>query len=1215
MNTTLRRRRKREVTTSRAPEPSATPAPLTAAGGAPGAEDGQSGLRSGVRLSDKYTATTGRVLISGIEALVRNTLDQRRLDRDRGLDTAVFVSGYEGSPLGGVDLEMTRNEVLLHEAGVVFSPGLNEELAATAVAGTQLLGEVPGRRHDGVTGFWYGKNPGLDRAADAIRHANYSGTAPLGGAVAWIGDDPLCKSSTLPSSCEPLAASLAVPLLAPSSVADILELGLHAVALSRFAGVWVGLKIVADIADGAATVDLGDAAGIIPLPDLTRDVHQSMLLGPQSLLAEEHLFGIRLPRATEYASQNGLNRIAWEPDRPRIAIMAAGLGYAAVLRALSELGLDERARQVLGLRLIKIAMPWPLDPATVRNLTQGLEEVVVIEDKTAFVEAQVKQALYRQPHEPLVVGKEDPRGRPLVPAHGAVSSEIVAGVLAARLGQALPEEARRRLEHNRRPERLTLVAAPVPGSTENPANDPAIPARTPYFCSGCPHNISTRATDDQLVGLGIGCHIMVAFDDNGRGRHLGMTQMGGEGAQWTGLAPFTDDPHFFQNIGDGTFFHSGSLAVRAAVAAGVDITYKLLYNGAVAMTGGQPPEGQLAVPSLVRWLALEGVKKVVVTTPRPADYRGVTLDAIAEVRHRDELPEIQAELGLIPGVTVLIHDDMCAAEERRLRKRGKLATPPTRVWINERVCEGCGDCGEKSTCLSVVPIDTEFGRKTAIHQGSCNQDFSCLRGDCPSFIEVVAAPQPTRQVTGEPPVQLPTPEPRVRADDFVARMPGIGGTGVVTTSRILQMAAHLSERYAAGVEQTGLAQKGGPVVSDVRISSRPIDGAVAAGARSADLLLGFDLLGAASPANLAVADRQRTVAVVNTAQVATAAMVKDTTVSFPPPAGTASRIERETRTGENAYLDAGWIAERLTEDHLATNMVLLGAAYQHGCLPVSAEAIEKAIALNGASVAANVAAFRWGRAAIVAPEVVHRALEPATPESPTSESAGEPLLGGLDLPDVLHPILAARVGDLIGYQNERYARTYLNDVLAVLGAELEKCPSAAFPVTTAYARNLYKLMAYKDEYEVARLHLSPVERAKLEFQFGPGARTRVMLHPPVLRSMGLTRKISFGRATGPAFRMLRAGRRLRGTWLDPFGRTAMRRTERQLVGEYRSLIDAALPHLSPATIGEVTAIAELPDGIRGYEGIKRANIERFRARRDELLDTLVNTDSVFRLSA
>ncbi|MFG1702607.1 indolepyruvate ferredoxin oxidoreductase family protein [Nonomuraea sp. M3C6] len=1099
-----------------------------------------------VSLDDKYTALDGRVLISGIQALVRLTLEQRRLDEERGLDTRVFVSGYQGSPLAGVDLEMGRAARFLDEAGVVFQPGLNEELAATSVAGTQLLGQVPGRRHDGVTGFWYGKNPGLDRAADAIRHANVAGAAALGGAVAWIGDDPGCKSSTLPSSCEPMCQSLSMPLLAPGSVAEIIEFGLHAVALSRATGLWAGLKIVADIADASATVDLGPLRESIPIPQKTESAPSPILLGPAALDAEHDMLTRRLDLAREYARTHGLNRIMFGADNTTLGILASGTAYAVVLRALADLGLDEAALDGLGLRLIRLAMPFPLAYDELAAMTADLDKVLVVEDKVPFLEGQVKQALYGGERTPAVVGRE------LLTARGTLGAEDVAKAIAACLGKEL-----------------------APRKTVKPRRMlPLVAARTPYFCSGCPHNTSTRTSDDTLVGVGIGCHAMIALDGHGRGTQVGITQMGGEGAQWIGLAPFTGDRHFVQNLGDGTYHHSGSLAIRAAVAAGVSMTYKLLYNDAVAMTGGQRAEGRLDVPALTHELAVEGVGRVVVTTPEPETYRGVRLASIASVRHRDDLPAVERELAALGGVTVLIHDDRCAAEERRLRKRGKLPTPLQKVVVNERVCEGCGDCGDVSTCLSVQPVETEYGRKTRIHQASCNSDLSCLKGDCPSFLLVEPG---TRTAREAPPLPVDAPEPVGRPAEALIRMPGIGGTGVVTVSQILQMAAHLDGLYAAGLEQTGLAQKGGPVVSDVRISPRPVDGSVRASPGSADVLIGFDLLGAAGDANLAVAAPERTIAVLNTSIVPTAAMVTGR-VPVPGHAAAVARVESAARSV--ACLDAHELAEALFGDHMPANLLLLGAAYQHGCLPVSAASVERAITLNRAAVEQNLAAFRWGRAAVADPESVRKAVGVAE----------EPVAG-------LEEVVATRVADLTGYQNAAYARTYAEDVRQVTAVAAERAgEEAGARIALAYARGLHKLMAYKDEYEVARLHLDPVEKERREREFGADAVVSVLLHPPLLRAMGLKRKIRLRRSAGVVFRGLRAAKVLRGTAFDVFGHARVRRVERELVTEYRDLMRAALTRLTPGTADAVEEIAGLPELIRGYEDIKLARVAEFRER-------------------
>ncbi|MBV9818990.1 MAG: indolepyruvate ferredoxin oxidoreductase family protein [Solirubrobacterales bacterium] len=1134
-------------------------------------------------LEDKYTAESGQILINGIQALVRLTLDQRRLDAGRGYDTGVYVSGYQGSPLAGLDREFQRAQRHLAPADVVFQPAVNEELAATAVGGTQLLHQLAGARKEGVTGFWYGKNPGFDRAADAIRHANLSGTQPLGGVVALIGDDPTSKSSTVPSSCEPICRSLVMPLLAPADVGDILRLGLHAVAISRCAGLWTGLKLVADIADASATVAAGVAADEIPDLGDTAARQAPVLLPPSNLDAELALMTDRLELVHEYARRTGLNRIDFEPARPRIGLAAAGLGYASLQRALADLGFDAAALDAAGIRLIRLGMPWPIERDAARDLCADLETVLVIEDKLPFVETQLKEALYRQPHEPLIVGKEDADGRPLLSARSALTADDVADALVTILHPgSIPDVSRRRPG--------PALPAPVNGDAR----------RTPYFCSGCPHNVSTRATADQLVGVGIGCHAMVVVDTaERRGQRLGMTQMGGEGVQWLGLAPFCAEPHFIQNIGDGTFHHSGSLAIRAAIAAGVNLTYRLLYNDAVAMTGGQTPAGKLPVPALIDELATEGVKRVIVTTPEPERYRGVTLNPIAEVRHRDEFDAAQRELAQIAGVTVLLHDDRCATEKRRLRKRGKLETPPERVWINERVCEGCGDCGEQSSCLSVQPVQTEFGRKTRIQQSSCNQDRTCLKGDCPSFVMVTPKDgDAPRRTAPAPPTDLPLPEVRV-GPDVLVRMPGVGGTGVVTVSAILQMAAHLQGGAAAGLEQIGLAQKGGPVVSDLRIADAAIAGQLRATRRSVDVLLGFDLLGAVAADTLAALDDARTIAVLNADVTPTAEMITDPRAAIPESERMVQRVRRATRGDELISLPAETIAETLFGDHMAANMLIVGAAYQHGCLPLHLEAIERAIELNGAAVKTTLAAFAWGRAAVADPAALHAALAAAGPAA-ARPAAQPPPPQPSAAPDSFNAVVARRVAELTAYQNAAYAAEYEREVQRVAAIERERAGDGSQAVAIAYAEGLYKLMAYKDEYEVARLHLDTIEQAKREAEFGPDAKVQILLHPPVLRSLGMKRKLALGRSARPLFGALHGARGLRGTALDPFGRTELRRLERALVGEYRALVERALGRLNERTRAQVTEIARLPDMVRGYEQIKLDSVERMRERAREL---------------
>jgi indolepyruvate ferredoxin oxidoreductase len=1154
-----------------------------------------------VTLDDKYLAVDGRVLLSGIQAIVRLVLDQHRLDTSRGLNTGIFVSGYPGSPLGGLDIEFGRVRKLIDSDRIVFRAGLNEEIAATSVAGTQLLDFVPGRTRDGITGFWYGKNPGLDRAADAIRHGNIAGTAPLGGAVAWIGDDPACKSSTLPSGSELIASSLKMPLLVPSSVSELLTMGLHSVAMSRMSGLWTGLKIVADIADATATVDLSEIGVGVPVPDADRPIFTATLLGPDALKAEEHLHSIRLPLAMEYSRRVKLNRIVSGPEPARLGIVAGGAAYSTLVSALDRLGLTESDRCDLGIRIIKIGLMWPIDKDEVEMLLSGLEAVLVLEDKVSFLETQLKENLYGLTQRPRIIGKRDVDGRPLLPDYGVLTLDMVCGAILSLLPDHLvTDQLRSRLRQsndrhvNRR--HLSLQATS------------SLPVRTPYFCSGCPHNRSTQSDDEQLVGVGIGCHVMVTLDKDHRGTLLGLTQMGGEGAQWIGIAPFTNGDHFAQNLGDGTFFHSGSLAVRAAVAAKVTMTYKLLFNSAVAMTGGQTPEGQMLVPELTRWLALEGVTKTVVMTPQPRAYRRVGLDSTAEVRHRDELPVVEEELTHIQGVTVLLYDDACAAEERRLRKRGTLPPIPERVWINSRVCEGCGDCGQRSSCLSVVPVETEFGRKTAIHQGSCNQDFSCLKGNCPSF--VVISPKRKRRQKRQatptnvppPPVRLHPPTSRTAGEDILIRMFGIGGTGVVTVSQVLQMACHIEGRHVAGLEQIGLAQKGGPVTSDIRISARPIEAALRSSKEAVDVVIAFDALSASTQANLSSLARGHTTVVVNTTPTATASMVRDPSIAYP-----AEHVIKTLRNGAGSdadvFIPAQRIAEQLFGEHLAANMLLVGAAYQQGCLPLGQETIEEAIRLNGTGVATNLLAFQWGRAAAIDLDGVLRSLDPETVPDPI-ESDALRLVDSKNTPKNIQKLVTRLVSELIRYQGTRYAETFLADVISASTIEEAATGNDQLPVTEIYAKQLFKLLAYKDEYEVARLHLDSIELDRLSAEFGDAVRTRVLLHPPLLKRLGLHRKISLGLATRPAFVALRAGRRLRGTRFDPFGRSEMRRLERALPDEYKANMTVALTQLSAATIDAITALAEAPDLIRGYEEVKLAGVDRFRERSRELLAEL-----------
>src|SRR3954469_23862423 len=1142
------------------------------------------GLRD-VSLDDKYVLEEGRVLLTGLQGLVRLPLDQHRADLRRGLMTGTMISGYQGSPLGGLDKELARNRELVEGHHVKHVPGLNEELGATSAWGSQLAGQLPGSKYDGVLAMWYGKAPGLDRAADSLRHGNFVGVPRTGGALAVVGDDPGCKSSTIPSASESLLQSLHMPVFYPGNVQEVLDLGLHALACSRVSGLWAGFKIVTSVADalGTATVARDRVMPVMPTVEWNGKPYEHVpngnLLAPASLDMEQTLFGPRTELALAYARENGVNRIEGA-ERAWLGIACAGKTYYDLMHALRGLGVDGPGLERAGIRILKLGMLGPVESEIAREFARGLDEILVAEEKGPFLETHLKEALYGVARAPRIVGKRDEHGEPLLPRDLDLDADLIARAVAARLEargvriDSVEARLRKLAEIHGRPAELPMAQ------------------RTPFFCSGCPHNSSVQAPDGTLVGAGIGCHTMVLLNPEGKGTITGITQMGGEGAQWIGMAPFTDERHLVQNLGDGTFHHSGSLAIRAAVAAGVNITYKLLYNDAVAMTGGQRVEGALSVPELTSLLELEGVKRIIVTAEDLGRYRGVRLADIAELRPREELLAAQEELAAVEGVTVLIHDQECAAELRRLRKRGKAAEPVERVWINERVCEGCGDCGEKSGCLSVIPVETEFGRKTQIHQASCNKDFSCLEGDCPSFVTVVPGGKARREAP-ELRVRLAEPERVVPESGFNLRMMGIGGTGVVTVNQVLGMAALIDGMHVVGLDQTGLSQKGGPVISDLHISREPLPAASKARAASVDLYLGFDPLGAASPTNLETAGPERTVAVVSTHASPTGRMVVDTAERFPELSDQLDQIDRVSRRELNLYVDAQELSERLFGDHMPANTIVLGAAYQRGTLPVSAEAIEQAIRLNGAAVEKNLAAFAWGRALVAAPDEVERLTRPPAAEA----EAREPSERELELIDSVAPedgelrrLLERRVPELVAYQDLRYTRRYVERLRGLPDPELAE----------AVARNLFKLMAYKDEYEVARLPPDGAGRARVGREFGDDAKVYFNLQPPLLRALGLKRKLRLGRWFRPAFRLLRAMRRLRGSWIDPFGYAKVRRVERRLIGEYESLVGQGLATLTAANRELVLELFELPDVVRGYEEIKLRNVALFRRRADVL---------------
>ncbi len=1135
------------------------------------------------QLADRMTADAGTVVLNGVQSLVRAPLDQIRADRATGRDTAALITGYQGSPLGTVDTAYGQHRAVFEAENVHFTDGVNEELAATMIWGSQQAVRSGSAKHDGVLGLWFGKGPGVDRAGDAIRHANLAGVDPTCGVLLAAGDDPACKSSTAPSASEASLADLAVPTLYPGSPQDVLDFARHGYEMSRASGAWIGIKIHTDVADGTSTVDIsGDRLTIVREPFLVdgrpwQATTDDMIITPNSLGIEVESHTLRPQAATHYAATNGLDRIvgatnAW------LTIIAAGKAYFDARGALSQLGLTSDADLAKhGIRILKPALIWPLVELAVRRAAEGVDTILVVEDKRPFLENAVKTTLYGTPNAPVVLGKTDEIGMPLITPAGSLEPDLIVDAMRSVLERRIDPDrlARRR-------ERIPLVGI-----------EADLPARSPYFCSGCPHNRSTLVPDGSIAGGGIGCHTMAVMQD----RAVGVTQMGGEGAQWAGLAPFVTELHRFQNIGDGTFAHSGFLAVRQAIAAGTNITYKILYNGTVAMTGGQDAAGITTVPDLTRLLEAEGAKRIAVVTDDPDQYPdGARFAPGTEIAHRDEMDRIQRELREVDGTTILIYDQGCAAELRRARKRGKVATPTTRVVINEAVCDGCGHCGEISNCMSVHPVQTPFGRKTRIHQESCNLDLSCIDGECPAFIAVEVGDGPAADAP-LPQLDLPkAPNPAVPSSGSVLTV-GIGGTGVVTVNQMLTTAARLDGKQVTSLDQIGLAQKGGPVVSHLQIDEQLPETASRIAEGGADAYLVFDVVAGVATPNLARAAADRTTAVVSTSRVPTGDMVSDIEQeAFPTIATFRQRIDAATRADANAWVDAEGIARALFRSQPAANLLLLGVAFQRGLIPISGDAIERAIELNGVAVELNKRAFAAGRAWAVDPKPFTSlvpAVEIATPPTPTATV--QHLIDQIGPRDpALHDALAWRLPELIGFGGSRWASRYADTVTRVLAAETAVSDGAE--LTTAVATHLCSFMTYKDEYEVARLHRDPSVLTGIRARFGDDATISYRLKPPTLTSLGYTKKIGLGRRTGAVtFGALRRMRGLRGTFFDPFGHTAERRMERDLIGEYEALVEELLAGLTADTLAEAVRIAELADRVRGYSHVKLNNVAAYRS--------------------
>ncbi|MGB7990104.1 MAG: indolepyruvate ferredoxin oxidoreductase family protein [Candidatus Methylophosphatis roskildensis] len=1147
-------------------------------------------------LDDRYTQPSGRVFLTGSQALVRLLLMQRERDAAAGLDTAGFVSGYRGSPLGGFDQTLWKAREHLQSHNIVFQPGVNEDLAATAVWGSQQVNLFPGARHAGVFALWYGKGPGVDRCGDVFRHANAAGSSRHGGVLVIAGDDHAAKSSTLPHQTDHVFKAVTMPLLAPSSVQEYLDLGIHGWSLSRYSGCWVAFKAVADTVETTASVDCDPHRVEIRLPtDFEMPPDGLNIRWPDPPLVQENrLLHFKLYAALAYCRANRLNRIVIDSPNPRLGIITSGKSYPDVRQALDDLGIDEALAREIGIRLYKVGMIWPLEAEGVRRFAEGLDEILVVEEKRPFLEYQLKEELYnwREDVRPRVVGKFDEKGEwaliPtahgclehgdwLLPAAGELTPAIIARAIALRVDRFFVSQRIR--------ERLAFLDAKDRSLASRTFNI----ERVPTFCPGCPHNTSTRVPEGSRAMAGIGCHYLaVMMPDRNTAT---FSHMGGEGVAWVGQAPFTETRHVFANLGDGTYFHSGLLAIRQAVAAGVSMTYKILYNDAVAMTGGQPVDGPLSVPMIARQIEAEGVQTIVVVTDGTArDYSARDLPAGTPIRHRDELDAIQRELREVTGVSALIYDQTCAAEKRRRRKRGTYPDPARRVFINQKVCEGCGDCGVQSNCMAVVPLETEFGRKRAIDQSICNKDYSCLNGFCPSFVTIEGGlPRRGKALAVDESPFPPPPQPALpgTAKPFGILVTGVGGTGVVTIGALIGMAAHLDGRGVSVLDMTGLAQKGGAVYSHVRIADRPEDlYATRIAHGEADTVIGGDLVVSAGIECLSKVRHGHTRAVVTCAEIPTAEFARNPDWQFPQ-----DKMQDAIRTAAGAeacdFFDAQALATRLLGDAIATNLFLLGYAWQKGLVPVTLASLEQAIALNASAVEMNRAALLWGRRAAVGLEAVRRFAEPA---------AVIPIR-----PPTLDELVARRAEFLVDYQDAAYAQRYRALVQRVRAAE---SPLASSELGSAVARGYFKLLAYKDEYEVARLYCDPAFWDELTAAFEGEYEVRFQLAPPLLGrpdpDTGRIAKRSYSQRMLWVFRILARLRGLRGTRWDPFGYTADRRLERALIADYECDIARIIGELTPARLAIAAEIARLPEQVRGFGHIKHEAASKAARRRDEL---------------
>ena len=1148
-------------------------------------------------LDDKYTALDGSAFMTGTQALVRLPMAQMRRDQKAGLNTAAFVTGYRGSPLGSYDQQLLLAKSHLDSHGVRFQPGVNEDLAATAIWGTQQVPLSAQANKDGVVGYWYGKGPGVDRCGDVFKHGNAAGTSTHGGVLCFAGDDHTAKSSTLPHQSDHAFMAAVMPVLYPSSIHEFIELGLFGIAMSRYSGAWVGYKVISDTVETSAVVSLGDENKNFLMPDDFEMPEGGLNLRwpDPPLVQDDRLQEHKAYAALAFARANKIDQVVLDSKNARFGIVATGKAFEDVRQALSELAIDEKTAHEIGLRLYKVRMPWPLEPSGIRSFSEGLEEVLIIEERREIIEHQIKQQLFnwRSDVRPRIVGKFNENDEPFLPLSAALSTSRVARAIAARLLKLpLEESLKRRIEdrleylQKRADERVSL-AAPI--------------ERQPWFCSGCPHNSSTKVPDGSTAMAGIGCHYMVQWMDRSTAT---FTQMGGEGVSWSGLSPYTDEKHRFVNIGDGTYFHSGLLAIRASVAAGVNITYKVLFNDAVAMTGGQAVDGDLTATDIAHQLHAEGVSPIYVVSDEPENFSLSELPAGVTIEHRENLDAVQRNLRELEGCNAIVYAQTCAAEKRRRRKRGLMPDPAKRVLINSDVCEGCGDCSIQSNCVSIEPIDTPMGRKRTINQSSCNKDFSCVQGFCPSFVTVdggeLRAPEKPAMPTVTETLEMPD-VPSLNDTAWNIAITGVGGTGVLTIGALLGMAAHVDGHASMILDMAGLAQKGGAVLSHVRLARHPsmiTSPHIVVG--SADLLIAADAVVAASAEGSVLCDGNRTEAVVNTTTAPVASFIHHRDIDFRYSAVEA-RIGQVSKSAKHFHA-FGKIAKDKIGDSIATNIMMLGYAWQSGLIPLSYESLMSAIELNGVAVAANKYAFYWGRKLRLQPELFKSDIAPLIESTDKVAAQTE-----------LETLIAHREKHLVAYQNQRLANRYKT----LVGKVVDACSSLglddALPiiVATEYAR----LLAYKDEYEVARLYSLPAFTEQLKQTFTGDFKFSLHLAPPVLSRPGpdgRPKKRQFGSGILSLFKLLQHGKKIRGTWIDPFSHTEERRSERAWIGKFESDVSLVLNELSVANIEQAKILLNVPAQIRGFGVVKCTAMREADAKRAAALESLrnVNEDAV-----